>query len=330
MTFLKVSVIGKRGEGDFALRNITFSQRRRQKIAIVGETGSGKSTLLKIIAGLLQPDTGEVFFNHDKVKGPLDTLVPGHPSIGYVSQDFELPKHLNVGQILSYANSLSADKAATIYSVCRIDQLLARKTDALSGGERQRIAIARTLTAAPELILLDEPFSNLDRVHKGILKSVILDLSKTLKISCILISHEPADILPWADRILILKNGELVQQGTPEKIYRQPINAYAAGLFGSYTALDSASEFLFRRGGSIKKSKQLFLRPDNFELVSKRSKGVPGRVKEIHYFGTHYELQVECSDGVVTVRTNSGKKSDGDRVYVSIAQKPGLLSRKPR
>ena len=116
MTFLTVSDISKEGLGNFKLQEITFSQRKNQKIAIAGETGSGKSTLLKIIAGLEQADTGEVIFKEQRVKGPEENLVPGHPGIAYLSQDFELPKFLRVEQVLAYSNNLSQEGANTLFA----------------------------------------------------------------------------------------------------------------------------------------------------------------------------------------------------------------------
>src|SRR5687767_4606363 len=124
MILLQVSNIHKKIEGDFALQDITFSQKKYQKIAIAGETGSGKSTLLKIIAGLEQQDSGDVFFEGNKVIGPSENLVPGHSFIAYLSQSFELPKFLRVEQVLNYANTISHKAADTLYKVCEIDHLL--------------------------------------------------------------------------------------------------------------------------------------------------------------------------------------------------------------
>src|SRR5687767_484925 len=143
MSLLSVSGISKQVDGGFLLQDISFTQRRYQRIAIAGETGSGKSTLLKIIAGLVQPDSGEVIFDGERVKGPAEKLVPGHHAIAYLSQDFDLPKFLTVEQALSYTNTISDSAATAIFEICRINHLLNRKTDQLSGGERQRIAIAR-------------------------------------------------------------------------------------------------------------------------------------------------------------------------------------------
>src|ERR1700722_3033857 len=219
MDLLQVVGVDARGG---ALRGISFSQQRGQKLAVAGATGSGKSTLLKMIAGLVQPDEGVILFDGLRVSGPAETLVPGHPDIAYLSQDFELRNNYRVDEVLSYANELTEEEAGLLYAICRIDHLLRRRTDQLSGGERQRIALARLLVRPPKLLLLDEPYSNLDRVHKEILRSVIGDIADSMGISCILVSHDPQDILSWADEILVLNGGRLIQKASPERVYRQP------------------------------------------------------------------------------------------------------------
>ena len=180
MSFLEVQNINIREERNFALREICFTQQVLQKIAIAGETGSGKSTLLQIIAGLVQPDSGEVLLEGTRVIGPAETLVPGHPGIAYLSQQFELPPFLRVEQVLDYANTFPEAEAKTLYRLCQIDHLLTRRTNQLSGGERQRIALAKLLLGAPRLLLLDEPFSNLDLAHKNVLKTVIREIGENL------------------------------------------------------------------------------------------------------------------------------------------------------
>src|SRR4051794_37012290 len=187
MNALCVSGISKRTGSNFLLQDIYFTQQRFQKIAIAGETGSGKSTVLKIIAGLIQPDGGEVLFENERVAGPDEKLIPGHPGIGYLSQHFELRNNYRVEELLEMANKVSENQASAIFKICRITELLKRKTDQLSGGEKQRIATARLLITSPRLLLLDEPFSNLDMPHKNIMKSVISDIGEKLQISCILI-----------------------------------------------------------------------------------------------------------------------------------------------
>lgn len=298
------------------LFNINFLQRQSQKIVIAGETGSGKSTLLKIIAGLEQPTRGDVFLNDEKVKGPADQLVPGNPEIAYLSQHFELPKSLRVEQVLDYANTLSQTQEAKIFTVCRINHLLRRKTNELSGGEKQRIAIARLLIQQPKLLLLDEPYSNLDRTLKGILKSVIDDIGKKLKITCILVSHDPDDTLPWADEILVLRKGKIIQRGTPQEIYHSPINTYVAGLFGAYNVLNSS---FFKKLGVKNQKKKIIVRPEDFQVTAKGSNTIHGFVEKANFFGGHQliEVIIDKDLGLIVVR-DANKFALGEKVYLKL------------
>src|SRR6202012_3331166 len=141
-------------------------------------------------------------------------------------------------------------------------------TDELSGGERQRIALTRLLVTPPRLLLLDEPFSNLDRIHKEILQSVIRDIAGRLEIGIILVSHDPQDLLSWADEILILKAGELIQKAPPERIYRQPADEYAAALFGKYNLIDPALAARLGRLAGTGVASNIFIRPEKLTLSS--------------------------------------------------------------
>ena len=286
MELLRISGINKQREDRFVLKNINFSQQRFQRIAIAGETGSGKSTLLKIIAGLEQPTRGEVFFENKKVEGPEDRLVAGHPSIAYLPQYFELPKFLRVEQVLSYASHLNSKEADRLFKLCHIQDLLSRKTNELSGGERQRIALCRLLIGNPTLLLLDEPFSNLDIPLKNKLKEVIQNVSDKLKITCVLVSHDPDDTLSWAEEIIVLKEGKILQQSIPEKIYRNPKNSYVAGLFGKYIRLSQI------QSKSLRAVERRIVRPEDFKFVTKGRHALKGRVKEVAFAGSGFEIKV--------------------------------------
>ena len=320
MSLLKVSRVSIQEDRNFALSEISFTQEPLQKIAIAGETGSGKSTLLQIIAGLVQPDSGEVLFQGKKVLGPADTLVPGHAGIAYLSQQFELPPFLRVEQVLSYANTLTKAEAETLYEVCHIDYLLARKTNQLSGGERQRIALAKLLLSAPKLLLLDEPFSNLDMGHKNILKTVIRNIGDKLGITLMLISHDPLDTLSWADEILVMKEGQLLQQAPPEQIYRQPLNEYVAALFGQYNLVPAAQTNIFGSlPGLEPNGKSLLIRPENLKISASGLNSLAGKVTQVTFFGSYYELEVQIAETHLKVKAGENNYATGDIINISVA-----------
>ncbi len=303
MSWLDVRDISCVGTDGDVLDGVTFSMKQNQKVAIAGETGSGKSTLLKTIAGLVQPERGEVILAGQRIEGPNERLVPGHPAIAYLSQQFELPKFLRVEQILSYADTLSATRSSEIYELCDINHLMARKTDQLSGGEKQRIALARLLTAKPSLLLLDEPYSHLDLEHKTTLKGVVDRIGKKLRITCIIVSHDPTDTLPWADRIIVLRDGRVVQEGSPAEVYSQPVDVYTGALFGKYNLIETDG-------------RQQFVRPEQVR-VSKRMGRLRGEVTELRFFGNYYEVEVSTPQGMITAWQRNVRVARGEKVFVN-------------
>ncbi len=320
MSLLEVYAISKKEEETVTLKDVSFSQQQFQKIAIAGATGSGKTTLLKIIAGLVQPSEGEVLYKGLRVKGPQEKLIPGYAFIPYLSQHFELRNHYRVKDILEMANQIGEEQALSIFEVCRIDHLLQRWTHQLSGGEKQRIALARVLVSAPQLILLDEPYSNLDAIHKNILKTVLNDIIEHLKITCLLVSHDPIDILPWADEIIVLEEGRIIQQDAPVNLYKTPINEYTAALFGRYTLMSPALAKSFSFYTDIEMNKiNNFFRPEDFKISLNNNEGVKGEVVAAHFMGSHYELEINISGNLITANNNSTLKKR-DVVYVSIIE----------
>ncbi|HEY4061033.1 MAG TPA: ABC transporter ATP-binding protein [Puia sp.] len=323
MDVLKVVDAGRKEGGGYILRGISFTQAPLQKIAIAGATGSGKTTLLRIIAGLTQPDAGEAWFENKRVTGPSEQLIPGFPGIAYLSQHFELRNNYRVEEVLQHANTHLTDRAAEeLYAVCRIDHLLRRKTDQLSGGERQRIALARLLTGSPRLLLLDEPYSNLDPHHKNILKTVVAEIGEKLKITCILVSHDPLDTLSWADEILVLEKGQLVQKDAPPVLYRRPVNEYVAGLFGSYTVLTPQQAGVLGVSPGIFRPEWFRIRRVSGERVREEGQekkgGVRGEVMRVNFGGRFDEVAVGLAGSGVIVSVSPGRYAKGDEVYISI------------
>ena len=319
--FLTVRNISLEEHGQTILRGISFEQPAGRKLALAGESGAGKSTLLQIIAGLVQPTVGEVHFAGRRVRGPQEVLVPGHPGIVYLSQKSDLPKSLRVEQVLRYASKRPAAEAQAVYEVCRITGLMARRTDQLSGGEQQRVALARLLLSAPRLLLLDEPFSNLDRTHKQQLQQVIREVGEELGITCLLVSHDPTDTLPWADELLVLHHGQLVQQGPPEQVYRQPVSEYAAALLGDYNRLEGPDlRALLAAPRRRLPGPVLLVRPENLQLAPAGSPGAAGTVRAVRFMGSYYEAEVQLAATLLRVRLPAASVAEGAAVAVQLAE----------
>lgn len=306
MQILSVSILfSEKLLGNFSLENINFTQQKMEKIALIGETGSGKSTLLKTIAGLIQPKSGTILFDGKKVMGPNWQLVGGQKRIAYLSQHFELLNNYRLEELLMYANELTQQEADELYRLCRIDHLMQRNSYELSGGEKQRVALARLIATKPRLIILDEPYSNLDLIHRDILKKVVENICNRFEISCILTSHEPLDVLPWADKILVLKNGKIIQEDTPINVYKKPTNEYVAALLGSYNLLDDE---IF--------GESLLIRPEEILITEDLSEKYTGIVTSTNFMGSFTEVEVKIATQTIKIKTINHNIFVGDEVGI--------------
>jgi len=316
---LEVDEVSKSILHNTAVRSLSFKQLVGEKLAIAGETGSGKTTLLKMISGLVQPDSGKILLQGERVLGPLEKLIPGHSRIAYLSQFFELRNNYWVREILEYANELTQKEAKELYDVCQISNLVNRRTDQLSGGERQRIALARLLSTSPSLLVLDEPFSHLDALHKATIKEVIRDIGKQLSISCILVSHDSTDLLSWADKILVMKDGSLLQVDNPESIYRTPINEYTAGLFGEYMVLnDQNAKALFASMDSNKQKMNFLLRPDELQICDESQSKLCADIIDIQFRGSYYALKVIVNQQSLIIHAFRNALVLGEKVFIKL------------
>lgn len=224
--------------------DISFTARKGEYIAIIGESGCGKSTLLEIIYGLLHIEKGRVLWNDIKLLGPNYYLVPGEPFMKYLSQDFDLMPFTsvaeNIGKFLPnrFARQKKERTAELIELVDLVD-FADIKVKNLSGGQKQRVALARVLAKEPELLLLDEPFSHIDNFRKNKLRRKLFNYLKSKNIGCIVATHDSTDALSFADRIVVMKQGEVVAEDTPESLYNRPKNAYVASFFGDVNEIET-------------------------------------------------------------------------------------------
>ena len=315
MTLLDVQEISKQQPGRNIVDNISFQQKALQKIAITGESGAGKSTLLKIISGHVQADAGTVLFNGKKVAGPEEKLLAGHTDIAYLSQHYELHNNYVVKDLIWFQVKVDETEAKNLFDICKISHLLERSTNQLSGGEKQRIALCRLLIKYPKLLVLDEPFSNLDPINKNTLKSVLEDITERLQITCLLASHDPHDTLSWADEIIVIKEGRIIQSGPPREIYYHPASEYVAGMFGKYNLLTPAQAAWF---GIEAKEKEVFIRPEAF-LIDKKQ-GETGTIKKITFWGSFYEAEILLKDLMIVVRILKNKWEAGKEVLIRVGE----------
>jgi ABC-type sulfate/molybdate transport systems ATPase subunit len=299
--------------GGFKLTDITFNVLPSSRLAIIGSTGSGKSTLLKIIAGFIQHESGKILFNNVELLGPNFQLIAGAKGIGYLSQHFELRNNYQMHELLDMNNNLTPEQLNEICEACDILHLLERKSNELSGGEKQRVALARILVGQPKLLILDEPYSNLDYAHKKHLKQVINNVCAQFGITCILTSHEPADILSWAQQILVLHKGVVVQYAAAKDVYYKPSNQYCAALLGEYFYLNQTQKATL---GVV--TTQEFFRPQQTILYFSAIKNsVAGQIIQSTYLGQYYLYTINCS-GVNILAYYTSQLNISQTVFIQI------------
>lgn len=312
--FLQVNHLSVINNQQQVLEDISFEMRAGAHYGLAGANGSGKSSLLQSVAGLLTPSSGNIFFEGEKVLGADEQLIPGHRNIIYLSQQYELRSHYKVYELLEMAAILNGPELVDIAALCRISDLLQRNTAHLSGGEKQRVAMAIALIKKPALLLLDEPFSNADAIHKNILETMLFDVRNKLSQSYILVSHNSTDLLAHCDTIIVLDKGSIIQAGTPEAIYRHPVNAYAAGILGAYAVLTPA--FCAAAHIRIKKEKQVMARPDAF-TIHNRHTSLQGKVEQVNYMGLFSMATIRCIDCVIEICYQHLQIFKNDIVYLS-------------
>lgn len=268
------------------LHGIEFSLEKGENLALIGESGCGKSTLLKLIYGLYDLNEGQIFWNDVKVLGPKFNLIPGVDSMKYLAQDFDLMPFItvaeNVGKYLSniYPEKKKA-RVMELLEIVEMTEFASTKAKNLSGGQMQRVAIARVLALEPELLLLDEPFSHIDNFRKNSLRRKLFSYLKEKQITCIVATHDSTDVLSFADEVLVMKEGEVIEKGTPKFIYENPKNKYVASLFGDVNELTI-------------EGKPHFIYPHQLKVVEKSDLKVT--VQNSYFRGSHYLIEANCDD----------------------------------
>ena len=235
MSAVKIENLYHKINNKLILKNINLDLEKDKIACLLGPSGSGKTTLLKLIAGLEKVQEGKIFLNNSEVSSPTKHLKTEKRKIGFLFQDYALFPHLTVKQNLNFPlNSKNSNyELDDIINLIKLPDSLNKYPHQLSGGEQQRVALARSIIAQPDILLLDEPFSSLDLNLKEEVRDDTLHLLQKSNISVIIVTHDPFEAMFISNQIYIINNqGKIVQTGTPYELYNNPMNSYVAGFFG--------------------------------------------------------------------------------------------------
>lgn len=234
---LKINQLSKHFKSKKVLHDVSLHVGQGEIVSLLGRSGSGKSTLLNLIAGFERPDEGTISVE-GRVQSSSNTFVdPSERSIGFVFQNYALFPHLSVSENIGFGIAhLSKpernERVEKLLSLINLDGYGEKYPDTLSGGEQQRVALARVLAIEPSVILLDEPFSNIDTVLKTSIRNDLITILRSSKATAVFVTHDPHEAMAISDRIAYIDEGTIVQFDTPEKLYHSPINENIAAFFG--------------------------------------------------------------------------------------------------
>ena len=336
--------------GDFtAVNGISLNIEQGEFFTLLGPSGCGKTTLLRMIAGFNTVDGGEICFDEQVI----NTLPAHKRDIGMVFQNYAIFPHLNVADNVAYGlkarkvpKEQITPRVEEALKMVQIDQLKARQPNELSGGQQQRVALARAFVIEPGVLLMDEPLSNLDAKLRVQMRTTIKKLQRRLGITTIYVTHDQEEALAISDRIAVMKEGNIMQIGRPEEIYRKPANPFVANFIGVSNFIDCTVDGKDPEAASVKLhdgySFQMPLRTaySGEVILSARpeqlffsEEGIPGKVNMSVFLGDFIQYEVQLHTGQVLELNEYTKdvdsaKADGEEVHISFNPRQVSLYRK--
>ena len=328
--FLDVRAVTRRFGPVVAVDGADLSVEQGHTLALLGPSGCGKTTLLRIIAGFESADAGSVELDGRVLTARSAFVPPEKRRVGLVFQDFALFPHMDVGSNVAFGMPAGIDKRERtehMLSLVGLAGLARRMPHELSGGQRQRVALARTLAAEPKLVLMDEPFSNLDPGMRARVRAEVRKLVESLGMTTVFVTHDQEEALSIAGRVAVMLNGRIVQAGAPADVYRLPASRAVAEFLGDANIIDgvaregridcelgavpapSASE----HAGAV----QVMIRPEDLAVDDA---GRPAAVIESEYYGHDQMITVRLASGtVLRIRDLPGRRLEaGDAVGVTL------------
>jgi len=338
MAGLALKNIRKSFDGALVLKDINLNLAEGELVVLLGPSGCGKSTLLRIIAGLETADAGEIFIS----KKRIDQKQPKDRNVALVFQNYALYPHMTVEKNLSFPLAIAKvskldqkKKVIEVAEMLGLSDKLDQRPASLSGGERQRVALGRAIIREPAIFLLDEPLSNLDAELRGRMRREIVTLQRRLKKTLIHVTHDQTEALTMADRIVLMNKGEIVQIGTPQELYQNPVDLFAAKFIGQPSiniikskVINGLLESLKVPIASLKHSPKFAevyvgVRPENIQLNPNGN--LEGRIESLEYLGGQMIYRIDFAGMRLTSLASYSDKAPGDVLRFSILPEAVIL-----
>ena len=291
------------------LKGIDLDIMDKEFITFLGPSGCGKTTTLRIIGGFIQPKEGDVFFGGVRI----NDLPPYKREVNTVFQRYALFPHLNVYENVEFGLKIAKvpekERRQSVKEMLKLVGLSGydrRHINQLSGGQQQRVAIARALVNRPKVLLLDEPLGALDLQLRKEMQIELKRIQQALEITFIYVTHDQEEALTMSDRVVVMRDGNILQIGTPQDIYNEPCNAFVADFIGESNIIDGImhKDYLVEfandyfdcvdKGFSLKERVQVVVRPEDFKIVPADKGKISGIVESIIFKGVHYEIMVDA------------------------------------
>ena len=301
--------ISKSYGSQLILDDLNLSIYENSFVTLLGPSGCGKTTTLRIICGFETPDKGRVIFDGEDIT----SLAPNKRQLNTVFQKYALFTHMDVAENIAFGlkirnkpQSYINDKIKYALRLVNLDGYEHRMPDSLSGGQQQRVAIARAIVNEPKVLLLDEPLGALDLKLRQEMQYELIRMKNELGITFIYVTHDQEEALTMSDHIVVMNQGYIQQEGSPEKIYNEPENAFVADFIGDSNIIGATmvrdelvdilgSKFVcVDKGFGENKPVDVVIRPEDIELVPRGQGTLPGVVSHVIFKGVHYEMEVEA------------------------------------
>lgn len=319
-------------DDELILNGLNLDIKDKEFITLLGPSGCGKTTTLRLIAGFLDPDSGDIIFENKKING-----VPAYKrQVNTIFQRYALFPHLNVYENIAFGLRIKKMKEQEIkakveemLSLVNLTGLEKRSIDTLSGGQQQRVAIARAIANHPKVLLLDEPLAALDLKLRKDMQKELKKIQEQLGITFIFVTHDQEEALTMSDRVVVMDNGKIQQVGTPQDIYNEPQNAFVADFIGESNILDGKMprDYYVEFSGAgfecldkgFKKNEfvDVVVRPEDVDIVPLDKGQLSGIVTSVSFLGVHYEIIVDIGGFKWMIQTTD-EHFVGDKVGLYI------------